>query len=746
MVNTRLRLSGNFITKLVASYLVIICIPLAVVGILYIQASGEISRQNQMFAEEQANYTRSTFENSVAEINRLLNALLSDDDVLSALYEQNPLTKHERTYSALQIQRRLYSLTVSSSLYSDILLYHFTEDYIITSEAVYLRPELFPAAYARKYPGYRWDESFFELLERDETSAERWLIYPSADGESSMLLRVAALSRMGRRVYVVLPVSMTALMKRLEPEFSGSLVALDAEGRCMTDNSELWKSLTLDESTRMATSGDGRRYLYSDSSALCGIRLIHLKLSSSAENAAAALRTSFILLLVFGALTSVIVGLVMVFFQTRPLYRVFELLFGKMPTQFSAYSWETLSDRIEQLIQDNQSLSDKRRRQLVETKRYMLEALFSHAENPDEIIARMERMGLKPHDAFHLITCFFQSNEECTRMGDAICRRFPEAFSHCVVDGCSLAMLIRASELCEADANSRLRSMKAECERAGVVPPRMAMDPIPELVCVDSFYREQLMTVEIAGAEAAGEVLRISNDIFGDQDVFYPVALEQQITAGILSGSVGQVSAVLGVICQENFSVRRITDIKSRLVTERLSIALSGALFRLSILPDAIKLHTMQAIARCKHQNDYREFAPSVMEILTPILELIRARSETPRQPQPGEQIVEYLRSHLSEPSLCLSALAEHFQMSESSVSGLIRSATGESYKAYCDRIRVNRACALLKSGASVQDACGQSGFSSAATFRRTFKKLMGVPPSEYLAAPDEDGEAEKAQ
>ena len=146
MANARLRLSWNFITKLIASYLVIICIPLAVVGILYVQASGEISRQNQMFAAEQADYTRSTFENSVAEINRLLNALLSDDDVLSALYEQNPLTKHERTYSALQIQRRLYSLTVSSSLYSDILLYHFTEDYIITSEAVYLRPELFPAA------------------------------------------------------------------------------------------------------------------------------------------------------------------------------------------------------------------------------------------------------------------------------------------------------------------------------------------------------------------------------------------------------------------------------------------------------------------------------------------------------------------------------------------------------------------------------------------------------------------------
>ena len=27
-----------------------------------------------------------------------------------------------------------------------------------------------------------------------------------------------------------------------------------------------------------------------------------------------------------------------------------------------------------------------------------------------------------------------------------------------------------------------------------------------------------------------------------------------------------------------------------------------------------------------------------------------------------------------------------------------------------------------------------------------SFKKLMGVPPSEYLAAPDEDGEAEEAQ
>lgn len=746
MANTRIRLSSNFIAKLLASYLLIILIPLAVVGVLYVQASAQISRQNKQFVSEQAVFTRTNFESSVVEINRLLNALLSDEDILPTLYGQNPLTKHERTYSVLQLQRRLYTLSVTSPLYSDILLYNRTENYMVTSDCVYLRMELFPASYTRNHPGYHWNETFFQLLEETESTSERWLIYPSDDGKNSLLLRVAPLSRMGSRVFVILPVDMQDLLKNFEPEYSGSLVALDAQGRFMSGNADLWNSLTLDEAAGTAAAADGRRFLYSDSPTICGIRLIHLRLSSTAEESASALRTSFILLLLFGALSSIAIGLVMIVFQTRPLYRILEMLFGNRAAHPSAYNWKILSERIEQLIQDNQSLTNKRQRQLLETRRYMLNALLCHTSDPDSVVERMERIGLKPRDAFHLITFFFCGSRECSAMCDAICQRFPEAFAHCVVDASSLAVVIRTSDLREADVGNRLRAVIGECERMSIAPPRVAMDPIPELLCVDSCYREQLMTVEIAGEDADGQLLHISNDVFGDQDVFYPAVLEQQITAGILSGSVSQVFTALNVICQENFAARRITDIKSRLVTERLAIALSGALFRLSILPDEIKLNTMQAITRCKHLNDYREFAPGIMEILTPILELIRSRTEASRRPQPGEQILSYLREHLADPGLCLAMLAEHFHLSEGTVSGIIRSETGESYKTYCDRLRIDRACALLADGASVQEACARSGFASDSTFRRTFKKIMGFPPSEYIPTADGDDSPQTPQ
>lgn len=90
--------------------------------------------------------------------------------------------------------------------------------------------------------------------------------------------------------------------------------------------------------------------------------------------------------------------------------------------------------------------------------------------------------------------------------------------------------------------------------------------------------------------------MHISNDIFGEQDIFYPTALEQQIVSGVLSGSEAQVASAFEILCQENFTLRRITDMKSRLLVERLAMTISAPLLRMTSLPDEIKLNTLRAI------------------------------------------------------------------------------------------------------------------------------------------------------
>ncbi len=227
--------------------------------------------------------------------------------------------------------------------------------------------------------------------------------------------------------------------------------------------------------------------------------------------------------------------------------------------------------------------------------------------------------------------------------------------------------------------------------------------------------------------------MHISNDIFGEQDIFYPTALEQQIVSGVLSGSEAQVASAFEILCQENFTLRRITDMKSRLLVERLAMTISAPLLRMTSLPDEIKLNTLRAIAKCKNQNHYRSFFAGTLEVLSPILARIRAQSEPAKKVQLGAQIIAYLKERITDPSLCLAMLADHFQMSENYLSSIVREETGEAFKAYCERLRINRACELFRQGAGIQEACERSGFSSATTFRRTFKKIVGITPSEYL-------------
>ena len=64
----------------------------------------------------------------------------------------------------------------------------------------------------------------------------------------------------------------------------------------------------------------------------------------------------------------------------------------------------------------------------------------------------------------------------------------------------------------------------------------------------------------------------------------------------------------------------------------------------------------------------------------------------------------------------------------------LIRRATGRSFVALRRRFRFERACALLRAGASVKEAALAAGYDDPAYFSRVFKVRVGVAPSRWRA------------
>jgi len=91
----------------------------------------------------------------------------------------------------------------------------------------------------------------------------------------------------------------------------------------------------------------------------------------------------------------------------------------------------------------------------------------------------------------------------------------------------------------------------------------------------------------------------------------------------------------------------------------------------------------------------------------------------------------EFIRAHASE-SCSVSEIARAACLSESRLYHLFREETGTTPLAYKNEVRVERAAALLREGATIWQAALACGFGSEIYFRRVFKQLMGVTPGAY--------------
>jgi AraC-like DNA-binding protein len=80
-------------------------------------------------------------------------------------------------------------------------------------------------------------------------------------------------------------------------------------------------------------------------------------------------------------------------------------------------------------------------------------------------------------------------------------------------------------------------------------------------------------------------------------------------------------------------------------------------------------------------------------------------------------------------------AIAAAVHLSAAHFSRRFRAVYGETPYQYLMTRRIERACALLRSGASVTDACMAVGCTSLGSFSSRFTEVVGRTPSAYRAA-----------
>ena len=96
------------------------------------------------------------------------------------------------------------------------------------------------------------------------------------------------------------------------------------------------------------------------------------------------------------------------------------------------------------------------------------------------------------------------------------------------------------------------------------------------------------------------------------------------------------------------------------------------------------------------------------------------------------DRVIDYLRDHLDEP-LKLEDLAKVACFSEYHFHRVFGAMTGETLNDFTNRLKLEKAARLLtKTGQSATQIALECGFSSSATFSRSFNKVFNTSPTQY--------------
>lgn len=96
-------------------------------------------------------------------------------------------------------------------------------------------------------------------------------------------------------------------------------------------------------------------------------------------------------------------------------------------------------------------------------------------------------------------------------------------------------------------------------------------------------------------------------------------------------------------------------------------------------------------------------------------------------------QAMDYISQHYSDPNISVGEIAQFLGLSEGHLSHIFKKETDYTLMSYLTRFRIHKAMELLRDcRVRVYEVAEQVGYKDITYFSATFKKVVGISPSEY--------------
>lgn len=209
---------------------------------------------------------------------------------------------------------------------------------------------------------------------------------------------------------------------------------------------------------------------------------------------------------------------------------------------------------------------------------------------------------------------------------------------------------------------------------------------------------------------------------------FFPKDAHRRFVRGLKEGDLAGMEDMLRELYQKNVREAELPVSELRLMLDELHVTIRNALREVY---DVQTTHiTME---RIREAAPIEELFTYYHSVLTTALARPGGDEQAHESRSLSADITAHIEAHFCDPDLSLNALADRFGVSTKMIGLICKDAYGQTFLQHVRDLQIRRAAELLSDAdASLESIAQQCGFANLLTFRRNFKAVMGMNPSDY--------------
>ncbi len=237
-------------------------------------------------------------------------------------------------------------------------------------------------------------------------------------------------------------------------------------------------------------------------------------------------------------------------------------------------------------------------------------------------------------------------------------------------------------------------------------------------------------TTALENCDSNNHIVQYNSQLDIAKEYYFPDMAKESLKNCIQYGDVARMNNVLDIIQKENFEKRILNRKRFLKLNSQIISMLSEFCDTVPELKDEImQLNKILIEYGEDTQEKYFLYLKTICEFL--------CQDTTKKIHIQRSKLVKNIRSYINEnymdPNLGLAKISSVFGISEGYVSSIFKEQDGINFADYVEQLRIEKACQLLKEDLyKITEISDMVGYNSVQSFRRAFKRVLGIKPTEF--------------